>query len=135
VVYDCKLSTMESLNVVLVWLYVFVLKVMALWLAFKTRNVKITALNDSKFIAAIVYLTTIILALGAIFYFIANENINEFDILFSLMTFLTATVILGLTFIPKVILIYLILNNCSDNHTYSYAENIVGEQGKQVRRS
>jgi len=82
----------------------FALKIFALWLAFKIRKVKITGLNDSKFIVSIIYITTILLAVCALIYFtLYTRNLMLYTILFSSITYSIVTIILGLTFIPKAI--------------------------------
>ena len=79
-----------------------ILQVAALFLAFGIRKVKMKGLNDSKFIAATVYITSIILTIQIIVYITLNEYVNTFSALFSTCIFITATIILGLIFIPQV---------------------------------
>ena len=79
-----------------------ILQVVALFLAFGIRKVKVKGLNDSKFIAATVYITSIILTIQIIVYITLNEHVNTFSGLFSTCIFITATIILGLIFIPQV---------------------------------
>ena len=82
--------------------YKGVLQVIALFLAFGTRRVKVKGLNDSKFIAATIYITSIVLAVKIIASITLNEYVNTFSVLFSTSIFITATVILSLIFIPQV---------------------------------
>ena len=82
--------------------YKVILQVVALFLAFGIRKVKVKGLNDSKFIAATVYITSIILTIQIIVYLTLNEHVNTFSALFSTCIFITSTIILGLIFIPQV---------------------------------
>ena len=79
-----------------------ILQVAALFLAFGIRKVKMKGLNDSKFIGATVYITSIILTIQIIVYITLNEYVNTFSALFSTCIFITATIILGSIFIPQV---------------------------------
>ena len=112
IMYNCTLKIWEELLVVLIWIYLFFMKLISLWLAFKTRNVKITALNDSKYIAIIVYITMLLLVLGAIVYFAPYDHVIIFVVLFSSLTYISMTAILGLTFLPKVIYWLTHFHNC-----------------------
>jgi len=103
VLLSCSLTTLETGNVALTWVYIAILKIVALVLAFKTRSIKIIALNDAKFIAAIVYITSILIVFKAVIYFTLNDKISLYYILFSSTTYISVAVMLGLTFIPKVI--------------------------------
>lgn len=83
------------------YLYLFLLQVAAVVLAFKTRNVKIKELNDSKSVAAIIYVTSIVMAALMIITFASDGYIVVAEALFSGGLMLATTVFLGLTFIPK----------------------------------
>ena len=89
-----------------------ILQVASLFLAFGIRKVKMKGLNDSKFIGATVYITSIILTIQIIVYITLNEYVNTFSALFSTCIFITATIILGLIFIPQVYHI-VFLANCT----------------------
>lgn len=82
--------------------YKGVLQVIALFLAFGTRKVKVKGLNDSKFIAATIYITSIVLVIEIIASITLNEYVNTFSVLFATSIFIMATVILALVFIPQV---------------------------------
>ena len=90
-----------------------VLQVMAVILAFKTRKVKIKALNDSKSVTAIIYTTSIVLAGLAIITFALNSYIVVTEVLFSGGIILATTVFVSFVFIPKVSLL------CSALHEYN----------------
>ena len=90
-----------------VWLaisyaYKGLLQLSAMFMAFHTRTVKIKVLNDSKEIAVIVYVTSIILVLLAVVEFALNRYHEVYTGLFGLALLLEATVFLTLVFIPKV---------------------------------
>ena len=86
--------------------YLALLQASALMLAFKTRNVKIKVLNDSKEISAIVYITSVIdvelivvtIALGD------YRNLTAFFYYGGVL--IATTVILALVFVPKVYAMY-----------------------------
>ena len=82
-----------------------ILQVAALFLAFGIRKVKVKGLNDSKFIAATVYITSIILTVQIIVYITLNDYVNSFSALFSTCIFITSTIVLGLIFIPQVCMV------------------------------
>ena len=77
------------------------LQVAAVILAFKTRKVKIKALNDSKYVAAIIYITSTVIV-ARIIAFALDYYIITTEVLFSGGLMLATTVFLGFIFIPKV---------------------------------
>ncbi len=90
-----------------VWLafsyaYKGLLQLIAMFMAFHTRRVKIKALNDTKEIAVIIYINSIILALLAVVEFALNDYHEVHAALFGLALLVGATVFLTLVFIPKV---------------------------------
>jgi len=64
--------------------------------------VKIKGLDDSKYIAAAVYVTSIVLAVIIISTYSLKEFINVFAALFCTGFLIGTTFILGLVFVPKV---------------------------------
>lgn len=82
--------------------YLFLLQAAAVILAFKTRKVKIKELNDSKSVAAIIYITSIVMASLMIITFASDGYIVVAETLFSGGIMLATAVFLGLTFVPKV---------------------------------
>ena len=82
--------------------YKVILQVVAMVLAFLTRKVKVKGLDDSKFIAAIVYITSIILAILIVSEYTINEFVDAYTVIFSMGILTDSTCILGLVFIPKV---------------------------------
>ena len=78
-------------------------------MAFHIRRVKVKALNDSKEIAVIIYINSIILALLAVTQFVLETYHDAYAAMFGLALLVDATLFLGLMFIPKVRLIYITL--------------------------
>ena len=74
----------------------------ALFMAFHTRRVKIKALNDSKEIAALIYINSIILVILAVTKFALQEYHDVYAAVFGLALFIEASLFLGLVFVPKV---------------------------------
>ena len=74
-------------------------------MAFHIRRVKVKALNDSKEIATIIYINSIILAVLAVTQFALENYHNVYAAMFGVALLIDATMFLGLIFIPKVRLI------------------------------
>ena len=106
-----------------------------LFLAFETRKVKYSALNESRFIAMSVYGTVIVsIALTPIGFLLKNFQSVQYGVV-GIMILLTTTVILTLLFVPKVI-------NSTYNDTYLilqmykvYNEGKVYEKSKNDART
>ena len=75
--------------------------VIGLVLAFLTRKVKIDPLNDSRYSAAIIYSSCVMLVLGTIVVF-ALSGVNTYAGVWTSLVFVEVCVFLGLTFVPKV---------------------------------
>lgn len=82
--------------------YKGLLQLVAMFMAFHVRRVKIKALNDSKEIAVIVYINSIILALLAVVEFALSRYHEAYAALFGLALLVGSTVFLTFVFIPKV---------------------------------
>ena len=78
------------------------LQVIAMFMAFHTRRVKVKALNDSKEIAAIIYFNSIILSILAVTEFALQHYHDVYAALFGLALLIEASLFLGLIFVPKV---------------------------------
>ena len=78
-------------------------------MAFHIRRVKVKALNDSKEIAVIIYINSIILALLAVTQFALETYHDAYAAMFGLALLVDATLFLGLIFIPKVRLFFITL--------------------------
>ena len=82
-------------------LYKVIIHAIGLVLAFLTRKVKIDALNDSKYSAAIIYSSCIMLSLAVVVIVSLNRQ-NLYAGIWTSLVFVQVCVFLGLTFIPKV---------------------------------
>ena len=96
----------------LVWVglsfgYKGLLQIVAMFMAFHTRRVKIAALNDSKEIAVIIYINSIILIVMAGSEFVLEHYHNAHSALFGLALLIQATMFVGVLFIPNVSLYYI----------------------------
>ena len=78
------------------------LLVCALFVAFKTRKVKVKGLNESKYITAIVYLSTLCKVLVLIVIFTLRSHVNIFPVALSGIFMSLATFALAAVFLPKV---------------------------------
>ena len=82
-----------------------ILQVIALVLAFSTRKVKVKGIDDAKYVAAAVYVTSIVLAVVIVATYSLKDFVNAFPALFCTGFVIGTTVILGLVFVPKVKLV------------------------------
>ena len=82
--------------------YKCVLQVFALYFAFQTRKVKVKGLNDAKYIAVMVYVVTIVLVITLVSTFALTNYVNTYAVVYCVGLAISGSVILGLTFIPKV---------------------------------
>ena len=78
------------------------MQVIALVLAFTTRKVKVKGLDDAKYIAAAIYVTSIVLAVIIVATYSLKDFVNAFPTLFCTGFIIGTTSILGLVFVPKV---------------------------------
>ena len=82
--------------------YKALLQVMAMIFAFSIRKVKVKGLNDTKFIVAIVYVTSLSTAVLIVAVYTLKTRINGFALVFSSAILVGTTTTLALVFIPKV---------------------------------
>jgi gamma-aminobutyric acid type B receptor len=82
--------------------YLGLLQLVGLVLAIGTRKVKISILNDSKYIAAIVYVSSLVVVVMMLVTFVSGNLQNLNEAFFSAGLLLSTYTFLGLTFIPKV---------------------------------
>jgi len=99
--YVCN-STARDIFLGILYGYKMVLQIFSLVLSFTTRKVKIKGLDDSKYIAAAVYVTSIVLAVIIISTNSLKDFINVFAALFCTGFLIGTSFILGLVFVPKV---------------------------------
>ena len=86
----------------LIFVYLGLLQLVGIILAFQTRKVKISVLNESKSVAALVYISSIVLVVIVLITFILRGYLNITGTMFSGGIILLATFFLALIFIPKV---------------------------------
>lgn len=94
-------------NTVLIWQgivfgYKALLQIIAIFLAFGTRKVMIEGLNDAKYIAGIIYVTSIVLAVLIVSFVTLEVYLNALAAVYSTGFTVLATLIMGFVFIPKV---------------------------------
>ena len=86
----------------LLFVYKVLLQLLALFLAFCTHKVKVKGLDDTKCIITSIYVTTINVALVTMTFYFLKEYLSVYASIFTLLIFVSTTLILGLIFIPKV---------------------------------
>ena len=92
----------------IIFIYLALLQFVGIILAFQTRRVKINILNDSKSVASLVYISSIVLVVIVLVTFILRSYINVSAALFSGGIIVLATFFLLLMFVPKVSNIHVI---------------------------
>lgn len=100
-VYVCD-SRERDIWLGVVYGYKALLQVGAIFLAFGTRKVTVKGLNDSQYIAAAIYVTSLFLTAIIVLSVTVNDYVNLYAGLVSGGILITTTAILGLVFIPKV---------------------------------
>ena len=93
---------------IIIFIYLGLLQFVGIILAFQTRKVKITVLNESKSVTALIYISSIVLVVIVLITFILRSYINLSTAVFSGGIIILATFFLGLSFIPKVHLLFTI---------------------------
>ena len=87
---------------IILYCYLLLLEIIALWFAFQTRKVKVPGLNDSKSTAAIVYLCSIATVIGVVTVFGISDYLYAYTLVYGMTIFGSISALNGLTFIPKV---------------------------------
>ena len=100
-VYICT-STSYDIVVGVLYGYKMVLQVVALGLAFSIRRVKVKGLDDSKYVAATIYVTSLVLAVIIVSTYSLKSYISAVTALFCIGFLGGTTVILILVFVPLV---------------------------------
>ena len=85
-----------------VYAYLIMLQLVGLVLAFLTRKVKLEGLRDSKYIAAIVYISSITIVVMVLVTFALESYVNVGTGIFVFGILALTTLFLILIFIPKV---------------------------------
>ena len=87
---------------IFIFAYLAILQLLGIVLSFQTRRVKYTGLRDSKFIAVIIYISSIVVVVLALVTFSLRTYINVGTGIFVTGYFVLTTIFLALIFIPKV---------------------------------
>ena len=98
----------------LIFAYLAVLQIVGIMLAFQTRKVKFPGLKDSKFIAIIIYISSLVLVVLIVNAFVLSPYLNTSGSLHALGVMILTTTILALIFLPKVIY-YNDMSMCTPN--------------------
>ena len=101
-IYTCGSDTGYTIWHGILLGYKGIIQVVAILLAFGTRKVTVKGLNDSKYIAAIIYVTSICLVMIIISFAALGDRVNALAVIFSFGFWCVATTILLLVFLPKV---------------------------------
>ena len=88
---------------IFVFAYLMVLQILGVMLAFQTRRVKIKSLKDSTFVAANVYISSIVIVMFILVTFALRSYLNAYSVIFAIGIFTLTTTFLTLTFVPKVL--------------------------------
>ena len=105
-VWQCSVDRLADLVAIIIFAYLGLLQVVGIILAIQTRKVKVKVLNDSKYIAALIYISSIVLIVIVIINFTVGGYINVAEVFYSGGLLLATTAFLGLTFIPKMVSLY-----------------------------
>ena len=104
-IYSCSSITwIRYFYLILICVYLGILQVFALYLAFQIRKVKVKGLDDAKYTTIVVFINTILVVTGfatSTIFSVANY-INTASLLYGTAVWISATTVLGLMFIPKV---------------------------------
>ena len=102
-VWVCQESSTPSFFwQIFVFTYLIMLQIMGIVLAFQTRKVRLRGLRDSKYVAAIIYISSISIVVMALVTFALENYINVGTGILSVGIFLLTTMFLVLIFVPKV---------------------------------
>ena len=102
-VWQCyELGSAPFVFDVLIFVYLNLLQLVGIILAFQTRKVKIPILNDSKSVTALIYISSIVLVVIVLITFILRGYLNVSAAMFYGGIILLATIFLIFIFVPKV---------------------------------
>lgn len=96
------LSTTEPYWISLLFGYKAIIQAIGLYLAFKIRNIKIRGLNDSREVSIILYITSVLMIVILVNNFVFGDYIDVDGAVYGIGLSSAVTVVLCLTFIPKV---------------------------------
>ncbi len=107
--YSCFSNTSQTIFLLVTFAFFAIIQIIGIVFTIQTRKVKIKLLNDSKYIAAVIYICSISLALIAIVTIVPGSFINISEVVFSGSVLTATTFLLGLIFVPKVMHFKLLL--------------------------
>ena len=103
VVYILSCSKkLSDIWIAIIYAYIGLLQLAAIFMAFTTRKVNIKALNDTKETAVMIYLNSIIITALIVAEFGLDTHLNTCVALFGCALFVAATLFLAVVFIPRV---------------------------------
>ena len=88
--------------IIVLYFYILITQLIAVILAFRTRNVEIEILNDSKYMALIIYITSIIVVIMIVCAILLSNYLNADGAVFGGLLYIFITIVLMIVFIPKV---------------------------------
>ena len=97
-----EVSTPSFFWQIFIFAYLVILQVVGIVLAFQTRKVKLRSLKDSKYVAAIIYISSISIVVMALVTFALRNYINIGTGILAFGIFTLTTVSLALILVPKV---------------------------------
>jgi gamma-aminobutyric acid type B receptor len=107
--YTCD-STNRTITISVLYGFKALIQVIALIFAFSLQKVKVKGLNDSPFIIACTYVSSIVLAVILMSSLTLKRYINASVAVNCTGFFIGTTIILSLVFIPKVCMIIIIVD-------------------------
>ena len=102
IVAACGNTIYFPLFLIITIIYKFVLHIIGLVLLFLTRNVEVDVLNDSKYIPATIYCSTILLITSCMTLYIVSKIQNVLEITWAIFISMLIITFLGFNYIPKV---------------------------------
>jgi gamma-aminobutyric acid type B receptor len=103
---SCNLSAFSVLHIAFSSIIKLVLHIVGLVLAFLTRKVEVSVVNDFKSTSILIYCSTVLILIIAIITPFTLDNENIVTLSWGITVFLMVMMFLGLTFIPKMIAVY-----------------------------
>ncbi len=88
--------------IIVLYAYLLLTQLSGVFFAFRTRKVQVKALNDSKQLSLIIYISSVIVTVMIIGAVALADFLNADAALFGAGLMVFTTVVLGLVFIPKV---------------------------------
>ena len=101
-VFVCTSETVSFVYQAIIFVWLFMMQVVGIVLAFETRKVKIKVLNDAKYVTVIIYVCSIVLVIYGLSSLALSAYLHTNAVLKNTAVLLAASIFLGLNFIPKV---------------------------------